>query len=161
RDLETVVLKAIARDPARRYQNPAAMAEDLKSFIDGRPITARRTTELEKLWMWARRRPAVSGLVAALFLWLLAGAIVPSGVASGAARGAAWGRKEGPFAGDGGADARRALSHTLADSYATLGQVAGDRGDAALAALWFAKAATQAEGDADREAINRIRVRNW
>jgi WD40 repeat protein len=43
----------------------------------------------------------------------------------------------------------------------TLGQIAGDRGDAALAALWFAKAVTQAEGDADREAINRIRVRNW
>ena len=52
------------------------MADDLQRFLDGRPITARRATELERLWMWARRRPAMAGLVAALFLCLLAGSIV-------------------------------------------------------------------------------------
>src|SRR5262249_23497221 len=100
----------------------------------------------------------------ALFLCRLAGAIgspLSAGRAEGAARDAASREKEAPLARDAATDARRALSHTLADSYVTLGQVAGDRGDAALAALWFAKAVTQAEGDADREAINRIRVRNW
>jgi serine/threonine protein kinase/WD40 repeat protein len=164
RDLETVVLKTIARDPAHRYRTPAEMAGDLKSFIDGRPITARRTTELEKLWMWARRRPAVSGLVAALFLCLLAGAIVSTVFAVRAdefSRDAASREKDATIARDAATDARRALSQTLADSYVTLGQIAEDRGDAALAALWFAKAVTQAEGDAGREAINRIRVRNW
>jgi serine/threonine protein kinase/WD40 repeat protein len=164
RDLETVVLKAIARDPAHRYQTPAAMADDLKCFIDGRPITARRTTELEKLWMWARRRPAVSGLVAALFLCLLTGVIVSAVLAVRAdefARDAASREKDATNARDAETVARRALSDTLADSYVTLGQVAGDRGDAALAALWFAKAVAQSEGDADREEINRIRVRNW
>jgi serine/threonine protein kinase/WD40 repeat protein len=164
RDLETVVLKSIARDPGRRYRTPAAMGDDLKSFIDGRPIAARRTTELEKLWMWARRRPGVSGLVAALFLCLLAGAIVSTVLAVRAeefARAADSREKDATQARDAATGARRALSDALADSYVTLGQVAGDRGDAALAALWFAKAVMQAEGDADREAINRIRVRHW
>jgi serine/threonine protein kinase len=122
RDLETVVLKAIARDPSHRYRTPAAMAEDLKSFIDGRPITARRTRELEKLWMWARRRPAVSGLVAALFLCLLAGAIVSTVFAVRAeesARDAASREKDATSARDAATGARRALSHTLADSYVT------------------------------------------
>ena len=76
RDLVTIVEKAIDKDPARRYQSAGALADDLQRFLDGRPITARRATELERLWMWARRRPAMAGLVAALFLCLLAGSII-------------------------------------------------------------------------------------
>lgn len=76
RDLVTIVEKATEKDPARRYQSAGGLADDLQRFLDGRPITARRATELERLWMWARRRPAMAGLVAALFLCLLAGSIV-------------------------------------------------------------------------------------
>jgi WD40 repeat protein/serine/threonine protein kinase len=76
RDLETIVLKASDKDPERRYQTAAALAEDLRRFVDDEPIAARRPTELERLWMWARRRPAVAGLIAALFLTLIAGSIV-------------------------------------------------------------------------------------
>src|SRR5439155_18461966 len=50
RDLETVVLKAIARDPAHRYQSPAEVAEDLKRFAEDRPVRARRSSEGERLW---------------------------------------------------------------------------------------------------------------
>ncbi len=76
RDLVTIVEKATDKDPARRYQSAGALADDLQRFMDGRPITARRATELERLWMWARRRPAMAGLVAALFLCLLVGSVV-------------------------------------------------------------------------------------
>jgi eukaryotic-like serine/threonine-protein kinase len=78
RDLVTIVEKAIEKDPARRYQSAGALADDLQRFLDGRPITARRATELERLWMWAQRRPATAGLVAALFLCLLTGVVVSS-----------------------------------------------------------------------------------
>jgi WD40 repeat protein/serine/threonine protein kinase len=78
RDLVTIVEKAIDRHPARRYQSAGAMTEDLQRFLDGRPITARRATELERAWMWARRRPAMAGLIAALILVLLAGSVVSS-----------------------------------------------------------------------------------
>ena len=76
RDLVTIVEKAIDKDPARRYQTGGVLVDDLQRFLDGRPITARRATELERLWMWARRRPAMAGMVAALFLCLLAGSVI-------------------------------------------------------------------------------------
>jgi WD40 repeat protein/serine/threonine protein kinase/tetratricopeptide (TPR) repeat protein len=72
-DLETIVLKAIARDPARRYQTPAELADDLKRFVDDRPIRARRVGELERFWRWCRRNPAVSSLLAALVLVFVIG----------------------------------------------------------------------------------------
>jgi serine/threonine protein kinase/WD40 repeat protein len=73
RDLETVVLKAIARDPARRYQTPAGLAEDLQRFIEDRPVRARRVSELERVWRWCRRDPVTASLVAAIVLVFLAG----------------------------------------------------------------------------------------
>jgi WD40 repeat protein/serine/threonine protein kinase/tetratricopeptide (TPR) repeat protein len=73
RDLETVVLKAIARDPAHRYQTPAEMADDLKRFVEDRPVKARRVSEAEKLWRWCRRNPLVASLLAGIVLVFLAG----------------------------------------------------------------------------------------
>jgi WD40 repeat protein/serine/threonine protein kinase len=78
RDLETVVLKAIARDPAHRYQTPAAMTDDLKRFVEDRPVKARRVSEAERLWRWCRRNPAVAVLAAVVFLTLLAGTGISS-----------------------------------------------------------------------------------
>ena len=62
RDLETIVTKAIDREPARRYPTAAAMAEDLQRFLDDKPIQARRVTAAEQAWRWARRNPAVASL---------------------------------------------------------------------------------------------------
>jgi eukaryotic-like serine/threonine-protein kinase len=66
RDLETVILKAIARDPDHRYQNPSEMADDLKRFIEDRPIKARRASPQERFLRWCRRNPMVAGLGAAM-----------------------------------------------------------------------------------------------
>jgi eukaryotic-like serine/threonine-protein kinase len=55
RDLETIVLKAIAREPAHRYPNAGALAADLNRFLEDRPILARRATVFERLWRWGRR----------------------------------------------------------------------------------------------------------
>jgi eukaryotic-like serine/threonine-protein kinase len=73
RDLETIVLKAIARDPGHRYQTAAELGEDLKRFTDDKPIRARPVSEAEKLWRWCRRNPAVAVLASAFLLALLLG----------------------------------------------------------------------------------------
>src|SRR5207248_1040230 len=61
RDLETVVLKAMDRDPARRYQTAAELALDLGRFLDRLPTRARRLGRVARLGRWARRYPAVAG----------------------------------------------------------------------------------------------------
>jgi serine/threonine protein kinase/WD40 repeat protein len=66
RDLETIVLKAIAKAPERRYQSAEDLAEDLRRFLDGEPIRARRTGPLERGRLWCRRHPALAGLYAVL-----------------------------------------------------------------------------------------------
>jgi tetratricopeptide (TPR) repeat protein len=62
RDLETIVLKATARDPASRYATAGELAEDLENVVHDRPVTARRASTPERLWRWCRRNRAVSVL---------------------------------------------------------------------------------------------------
>jgi WD40 repeat protein/serine/threonine protein kinase/Flp pilus assembly protein TadD len=72
RDLETVVLKAIAKDPAERYPSAEALAQDLGRFLGGEPIRARRIGTWERAVKWAKRRPAAAALVAVSGLAALA-----------------------------------------------------------------------------------------
>jgi WD40 repeat protein len=71
RDLETIALKAIAKEPADRYATAAALAEDLRRFLGDRPIQARRSSTAEHVWRWCRRNRAVATLTAAVVLLLL------------------------------------------------------------------------------------------
>ena len=57
RDLETIVLKAIEKDPKARYQSAEAMGEDLRRFLADEPIRARQARRPERYWRWARRNP--------------------------------------------------------------------------------------------------------
>jgi WD40 repeat protein len=63
RDLETVCLKCLEKEPPRRYGSAEALADDLERWLAGEPVRARPSTRVERLAKWARRRPAAAGLV--------------------------------------------------------------------------------------------------
>lgn len=73
KDLETICLKCLEREPAKRYLTTLELAEELDRFTTGEPIRARPITGLERAWRWCRRRPVVAGLIAGLFLSLSVG----------------------------------------------------------------------------------------
>jgi eukaryotic-like serine/threonine-protein kinase len=75
RDLETICLKCLRKDPAQRYPGTDALADDLLAFLDQRPIQARPVTPFERVLLWSRRRPAIAALSAALALALIGGVI--------------------------------------------------------------------------------------
>ena len=66
RDLETICLKCLAKEPRRRYQTAGELADELRRFCEGEPIHARPITPLGRLWRWSRRKPRIAALAAAV-----------------------------------------------------------------------------------------------
>jgi serine/threonine-protein kinase len=70
RDLETLCLKCLEKEPARRYGSAEELAAELERYLNGEPIMARRTHRLARAWRWCQRNPAPAFLVSTA-LWLL------------------------------------------------------------------------------------------
>jgi WD40 repeat protein len=151
RDLETICLKCLEKESARRYDDASALAEDLRRFQEGKPVRARPVGPFERTRRWCRRNPGLavaSGIAATL---LVATAVVSL----------AW-----------AIDAReRAKSLQVAleesqrqraESYLDRGLVEAEHGDVALGLLWMARGLeTTPSSEADLEWTNRANLSAW
>ena len=164
RDVETIALKCLQKVPEKRYDSATAVAEDLRRFLGGEPIVARPVPIWERAWRWCRRYPAPAALTAAVVLVAalgLAGILWQWDVAVKARNEAVEARDLAAKRAVAEAEARRETETTLVDMYTTSGISAGDQGEHARAALWFANAARRAKADPDRRLANAVRARTW
>ncbi len=151
RDLETVCLKCLRKEPERRYQSAAALAEDLRRFRQGRPVVARPVGRVERLVRWGRRNPtlAVSSGTAAVLLFAVA------------AVSAAW----AVHADHQATTIRGALEESerrRAENYLDRGQAEAERGEVGLGLLWMARGLEAAPPvDDDLARVVRANLAQW
>jgi WD40 repeat protein/tRNA A-37 threonylcarbamoyl transferase component Bud32 len=82
RDLETICLTAMTKEPSGRYASARDLADDLRRFLQGEPILARPIGNVERLWRWCRRKPALASLSAIVCILLVAIALGGTAVVS-------------------------------------------------------------------------------
>lgn len=76
RDMETICLTFLAKDPKKRYATVGALAEDLRRYLRGEPIVARRISLLARAGRWCKRQPLAAAMVTLLALLAIASPLV-------------------------------------------------------------------------------------
>jgi WD40 repeat protein/serine/threonine protein kinase len=161
RDLETIVHKAIEKEPAHRYATAGALAEDLRRFLEDRPIRARRVSPTERLWRWCRRNPALATATGLATVALVAATAVSVLFASHQAR-SNWQLRdeqvktqaEKQKAEDHAEESRQRLVRVQVSTGARLLEQRDQHG----ALPWFAEALRLDQGDPAREENHRLRL---
>jgi WD40 repeat protein/serine/threonine protein kinase len=146
RDLETICLKCLEKEPAKRYTNARVLADELARFLNDEPIHARPVSRSERMWRWCRRRPALAGAIGGalllLLILLIGGPLLTYRINQ--ARKAE------------SAERKRALQQLIKSHVAT-GSSLAEKGDVLSAMPWWLEA-LRLEPDPARAEMHRLRL---
>ena len=158
-DLETIVNKAIEKDPAHRYRTAQNLADDLQRFVNDEPIHARRISVRERFVRWSRRNPVVAGSVSVAAVALLAVAVISAlfaqsqGESASELRNTVTARDVAITELETALDRLEAAQSELKIESARLALEKGhglmEQQDAQAALAWYARALSQVEGNPD------------
>jgi eukaryotic-like serine/threonine-protein kinase len=166
RDLDTVCLKCLEKEPRRRYADAGGLAADLRRFLNGEPTRARPVGPLGRLTRWCRRNPALAAVTGSLAAALLAVAVVASAFWYIEGYQAAELRVRGETV----EQQKAKLEEKLKEERRGTARAALDRGlaycaqeELGLGLLWLTRALEKAAeaGDADLEGAARVNLAQW
>jgi WD40 repeat protein/serine/threonine protein kinase len=161
RDLETICLKCLEKDPVKRYGAADALADDLRRFQKGEPIHARPVGQVERAWRWCRRNPVVAALTAAVAAALVVGTGVATYFAFKADARAkeAEEQKEQVRRKSAEVEIKAAESRRqVCEFCVTNGWRYEKEGDLFNAYLWFAEPLARDPDNPDQERMTRLRL---
>jgi WD40 repeat protein/tRNA A-37 threonylcarbamoyl transferase component Bud32 len=166
RDLETICLKCLEKQPARRYGSARELADDLRRYLDGRPILARPLGPAGRALRWAGRNPAVAALLAAVVLSVAAGLALAGWQWRRAEQ--EWARAEDKARAEGQAKAeaetaRRQAEERQARLALNRGLGLCEQGEIDQGLLWLARALelSQPAGTTDLDRPLRVNLADW
>jgi WD40 repeat protein len=158
RDLETICLKCLEKDPPARYVRASDLADDLQCWLDGRPIQARPAGRAERAWKWTRRHPLPATLLALLVLSLVVGSFASTYFGIVATRRAS----DAQVALTKEADARRAADRRAAELELANGQAMAASGEVDRGLFFMLRALeTVPEDDENLRRVVRLNLEQW
>jgi WD40 repeat protein/tRNA A-37 threonylcarbamoyl transferase component Bud32 len=161
RDLETICLKCLQKEPHRRYPTALELADELARFRNGETIRARPVGRVERTWRWCKRNPVVAGLLAAVAFSLFTGTLVATLFAWRARVEAGHARDERAAAEGARADAQRAAEDSrqrLVRLNIATGANAVETGDLWTGLIWYSQAWQLDLGNREQESSHRLRL---
>ena len=167
RDLETICLKCLEKEPGDRYESCETLARDLKRYLNNEPVAARPISDSERFWRWCQRNPAIACLSAAVVMLLLATTLSTIFLAIAEQRKKSLSEQQTQLIDDvskakrGEKYATALANRKQAELFTAKGLFEAKNDNVGEALLWFCEAGSLLQDSPKQSRLNLVRSQSW